>query len=220
MSVNDESINTGRLDLVLLRAETLRALLVDDREGASREQGIPLPAEFSDSLHGQFLTIQLQRAEAFPESRGWGVRVIVRRADGHVIGHAGLHGPPESVGRAEIGYSVFAAFRGQGYATETARALADWARVQGERTLFASVSPTNRPSLAVVHKLGFRQTGVQVDQVDGPELVFELILDADGVSRQAERTGDSNHSGRADDGSPREDGVHGGRAGHEQPPTT
>ncbi|MDQ2959923.1 MAG: GNAT family N-acetyltransferase [Candidatus Dormibacteraeota bacterium] len=217
--MSDESINTGRLDLVLLRAATLRALLVDDREGASREQGIPLPAEFSDSLHGQFLTTHLQRAAAFPGSRGWGVRVIVRQADGRVIGHAGFHGPPDAVGRAEIGYSVFAAFRGQGYATETARALADWARAQGERTLFASVSPVNQPSLAVVHKLGFRQAGVQVDQGRGPELVFELILDADGVSRQADRTGESNHSGRADEAAHARDGVHRGRAGHEQPPT-
>ncbi len=174
--VNDEPINTERLDLLLLRADALRALLLGDREGASRAQGVTLPAEFPCSSDDHFLGVQLQRAQEFPESRGWCARAIVRRVDGQVIGHAGFHGPPGAVGRAEIGYTVFTAYRGQGYATETARALVDWARIQGERTVFATVSPTNWPSLAVVHKLGFRQTGVQIDEIDGPELVFELPL--------------------------------------------
>jgi RimJ/RimL family protein N-acetyltransferase len=38
------------------------------------------------------------------------------------------------------------------------------------------VSPDNLASLAVVEKLGFRQTGVQVDEIDGEEGVFELAL--------------------------------------------
>ncbi|MGA8016429.1 MAG: hypothetical protein WCB85_10980 [Candidatus Dormiibacterota bacterium] len=45
---------------------------------------------------------------------------------------------------------------------------------QGETRVFASVSPLNAPSLAVVRKLGFVQTGVQVDEIDGVELVFEV----------------------------------------------
>jgi RimJ/RimL family protein N-acetyltransferase len=38
------------------------------------------------------------------------------------------------------------------------------------------VSPGNAASLAVVEKLGFRQTGVQIDDIDGEEGVFELTL--------------------------------------------
>ena len=38
----------------------------------------------------------------------------------------------------------------------------------------ASVSPGNVASLAVIGRLGFRQTGVQIDDVDGEELVFDL----------------------------------------------
>ena len=38
----------------------------------------------------------------------------------------------------------------------------------------ASVAPDNVPSLAVVAKFGFRQVGVQIDDIDGEELVFEL----------------------------------------------
>ena len=38
----------------------------------------------------------------------------------------------------------------------------------------ASVSPGNVASLAVIGRLGFRQTGVQIDDIDGEELVFQL----------------------------------------------
>jgi len=59
---------------------------------------------------------------------------------------------------------------------EAAGGLLDWARSQGETVVFASVAPDNRASLAVVEKLGFRQTGVQIDEIDGEEGVFELNL--------------------------------------------
>jgi RimJ/RimL family protein N-acetyltransferase len=41
-------------------------------------------------------------------------------------------------------------------------------------TVFASVAPANLASLAVVRKVGFVQTGVQMDEIDGQELVFEV----------------------------------------------
>ena len=38
----------------------------------------------------------------------------------------------------------------------------------------ATVSPINPPSLAVVRRLGFKQVGMQKDEVDGLELVFVI----------------------------------------------
>jgi len=49
-------------------------------------------------------------------------------------------------------------------------------QVQLARKVFASVAPTNDPSLAVLNKLGFRHVGEQVDEIDGRELAFELGL--------------------------------------------
>lgn len=91
-----------------------------------------------------------------------------------VAGHCGFHGPPKTIGRAEIGYTVFMRFRGQGFAKEAARALSEWAFEQGEEEVYATVSPNNAASLGVVRALGFRQVGVQEDEVDGTELVFTL----------------------------------------------
>ena len=49
-----------------------------------------------------------------------------------------------------------------------------WAWARGEMTVFASVAPANLASLAVVHKVGFVQAGVQMDEIDGEQLVFEV----------------------------------------------
>ena len=61
-----------------------------------------------------------------------------------------------------------------GVASEVVRALFDWAHAQGVDRFRASVSPGNVASLAVIGRLGFRQTGVQIDDIDGEELVFQL----------------------------------------------
>ena len=38
----------------------------------------------------------------------------------------------------------------------------------------ACTAPNNEPSLAIIRKLGFEQTGEAIDEEDGLELVFEL----------------------------------------------
>ena len=170
------SIVTSRLHLELLLAETLELLLIGDTHGAESIQGLKLSEPFLQSVDNRFLTIQLERMRSRPSGRGWCIRAIVRDDDDAVIGHSGFHGPPEDVGRAEIGYNVLEPYRRNGYATETVQALVDWARRQGEKVVYASISPQNSASVGVVKKLGFRHTGVQDDEIDGEEYVFELDL--------------------------------------------
>jgi ribosomal-protein-alanine N-acetyltransferase len=170
------AIVTARLRLEPLEPETLEALISRDKAAADRIQGRVLPDDFLGPADEFFLTVQLARMRARPSGRPWCARAIVREQDGAVIGHCGFHGPPEDVGRAEIGYTVLPPYRRQGYAVEAARGLVDWARAQGESVVFAAVSPDNVPSLAVVETLGFRRTGVEIDEIDGEEWVFELSI--------------------------------------------
>ncbi len=114
--------------------------------------------------------------EGTPERRDWMVRLMVSRSS-QVIGHCGFHGPPDIIGRAEIGYTVFEPFRGNGLAKDAATALVRWAFDQGEAEVYASVAPHNAPSLAVINSLGFKQVGTQEDEVDGLELVFAIRAD-------------------------------------------
>jgi RimJ/RimL family protein N-acetyltransferase len=166
-------IRTPRLELIAFEPAAIEAIIAGDRGHAEQLLGMNLPSEFPapGDVDG-FLTIQLGRMQANPERRHWLGRFMRARDTGEAIGHCGFHGPPEIIGRAEVGYSVFTQFRGQGYAKEAAGALVRWAFEQGEREVYASVSPANAPSLAVVRSLGFRQVGTQVDEVDGLELVF------------------------------------------------
>ena len=167
-------IETARLRLVPIPPEAIEDLLRGDRESAEKTIGRTLPPEFpsKNDLDG-FLPIQLDRMRQAPDRRDWMARLITTHADA-VIGHAGFHGPPEIIGRAEIGYTIFKPFRRQGYAKEAAKALVEWAFAQGQREVFASVAPDNAASLAVVRALGFIQVGTQVDEVDGLELVFAI----------------------------------------------
>ena len=154
--------------------EAIRSLLAGDRPAAERCLGLRLPAEFpnAEELAG-FLPVQLNRMQTDVDRGDWMARLMVDAAY-RAVGHCGFHGPPEVIGRAEIGYTVFTAFRGQGFAREAADALVDWAFGQGEREVYATVSPANAPSLAVVRALGFNQVGTQIDEVDGLELVFVI----------------------------------------------
>ncbi len=173
-------IRTPRLSLVPLLEETLAALVAGDHQAASRFQEVELPADFPapDGSDDFFLRAQLERVRADPDHRDWCGRLMIRLADGAVVGRCGFHGPPWAVGRAEIGYTVLPPYRGQGLATEAAAALVAWAWEQGEGTVVATVAPTNLASLAVVRKLGFVETGSQIDDIDGLELVFELTRGA------------------------------------------
>jgi len=155
------------------------ARLLDGRRDEG-EAGLDVtrPADWPDASDAAFLRRRLEQMRADPEAQQWLVRALVRRRDGAMMGHAGFHGPPGttglSPGKVELGYTVFPSFRGKGYATEAAAALMGWAEGQGVRRFVVSVAPGNEPSLAIVRKLGFVQTGEQWDEEDGLELVFEL----------------------------------------------
>src|SRR5438128_11994890 len=117
------------------------------------------------------MIIPLSRSDSASDRRDWIARLTLTHTS-QLIRHCGLHGSPELIGRAEIGYTMFTQYRGMGYAKEAAKALVQWAFAQGEKEVYASVSPENAPSLAVVKSLGFKQVGTQDDEVDGLELVF------------------------------------------------
>ncbi|HEX6488163.1 MAG TPA: GNAT family N-acetyltransferase [Candidatus Dormibacteraeota bacterium] len=140
--------------------ETERLQLVSVDPASDTDYGIP--------------DVLLERMRRHPERAEWVTRLMRLRTTGEIAGHCGFHGPPEVIGRAEIGYTVFEPFRGRGFATEAARELCNWAFAQGVEEVFASVSPENAPSLAVVGTLGFVQVGTQEDEEDGLELVFKL----------------------------------------------
>ena len=168
-------IRTERLELVSMSVPFLEALGRRDVEAATREIGAAVPPWLPEQLE-HFVQYRLATLRVDPSARPWlGRALVLPQAGGgrRVIGTAGFHAPPDAEGRVEVGYRVDPAYRRQGYAIEAVRGLFDWAAAHGVHRFIASISPDNEPSLSLASRLGFRQVGQQVDEIDGPELVFE-----------------------------------------------
>jgi GNAT superfamily N-acetyltransferase len=170
------AIRTERFELVSMSLAFMQALLDGDLDTAARELGAELADGMREDL-ANFLGYRIPALEACPDSQAWlGRSIVMTHPDGRreVIGTIGFHAPPDETGRVEIGYRVEAAFRRRGVATECVRALLDWAESIGTHRFRASVAPHNAASLAIVRSFGFRQVGVEEDEIDGKELVFHL----------------------------------------------
>jgi ribosomal-protein-alanine N-acetyltransferase len=167
-------IASDRLELVSLGAPLITALLEGDRIAARDLAGFTLPDGWPDEGTARFLRFRLRQLADDPGCGEWLVRAMVLRSPARImVGHLGFHGPPDDRGRPELGYQVFPDHRRSGFAIEAVAALIQWAaRTHGVERFLASVSPTNEPSLALVHKLGFVQAGAQWDDEDGLELIF------------------------------------------------
>jgi RimJ/RimL family protein N-acetyltransferase len=169
-------IRTARFELVSMSLDFMRKLQARDLEGAEAEIGASLPPNFADTLDN-FLQFRIADLTTDPTAQPWlGRAIVLTEADGTraIIGSVGFHAPPDADGRVEIGYRVEPPYRRQGVATEVARAMFDWAHAQGVDRFRAAVAPDNVGSLAVIGQFGFRQVGIQIDDIDGEELVFEL----------------------------------------------
>jgi len=169
-------IRTARLTLESMSAPFMAALQSGDLEAAAREIGAAVTPWLPRELE-HFLRYRLEQLAADPSARPWLGRAIVLETgvgSRQVIGSVGFHGPPDSAGRLEVGYSIDPDFRRRGYALEAVRAIFDWAHEHhGISRFVASISPDNAASLGLVGHLAFRQTGEQIDDIDGRELIFE-----------------------------------------------
>ncbi len=168
-------IRTERFELVSMTLPFMRALHARDLETASAEIGAVIPDDMPDDLQ-HFLEYRIADLSADPTIQPWLGRAIVLDdpAGRRIIGSVGFHSPPDADGRVEIGYRIEPEHRRQGVATEVVGALFDWAyREHGVTRFRAATAPDNVASQGVLARFGFREVGVQMDEYDGPELVFE-----------------------------------------------
>jgi len=170
------SIPTPRFELVSMSLPFMQALREGDIDAAAAEIGATVPADMPGDLD-HFLDYRIADLTADPTVQPWlGRAFVLEEAAGRrIIGSIGFHGPPDGDGRVEIGYRVEPEHRRRGVATEVVEALLDWAcREHGVTRFQAATAPDNLASQAVLARFGFRQTGTQMDDIDGLELVFEV----------------------------------------------
>lgn len=176
MTSNQGPIVSQRLDLVLFWEELEVAISAGDRALAERLAGFKIPDELL--ANAEFLRWKRRQVDDDSRWAPWSVRAVVLREHKLAVGTANFHGPPgindtDTVDAVEVGYEIYEAYRGRGFATEVALAMIQWARQEHNITHFISaVLPDNLPSRRVNQKVGFVETGAIVDD----EIVYELRL--------------------------------------------
>jgi len=110
-----------------------------------------------------------------------GLRVLVRKQDKKLVGHAGL--VPQTINgneELEIGYWIAREYWGQGYATEAAEALKEYGSQKlGKERFVSLIQPENRASRKVAERIGM-------------ELEEEIVLGGREVCVYASARGKSN----------------------------
>ncbi|HEY0812393.1 MAG TPA: GNAT family N-acetyltransferase [Pseudonocardia sp.] len=143
----------------------IRDWSVDDAEAALHVYGAPevtrwlMPAMRPVPDADRMRTIlrawrDAQPALAPPRGR-WAVQ---RRFDGQVIGGLAIRPLPASTGDLQLAWQLNPRQWGQGYATEAARALINWAFAYDIPQLSAVARPANVRSIATAERLGMRWT--------------------------------------------------------------
>ena len=109
-----------------------------------------------------------------------GLSAAVELRDGTYVGDAVLFNASVEHKSVEVGFSFDPRHQGQGYATEAARALVDWAFSAGFHRVIGRLEARNAASARVLEKLGMRRDAhlVENEWVKGEwqsELVYAIL---------------------------------------------
>ena len=173
-------ISSERLDLISLTPAFLQASLERDFTTAESLLGLSIPTEWFTEQ--KLIQMRLNNLQQNAGLQPWLLRAIGLRHQHVMVGHIGFHDQPGAdylrdlaPGGIEYGYTVFSAFRRQGYAREACEALMRWAYQAYQVTRFVvSIRPDNIPSWRLAEQLGFKRIGSHIDEEDGLEDIYEV----------------------------------------------
>jgi ribosomal-protein-alanine N-acetyltransferase len=149
-------LQTARLLIVPFGLELLRAAMRGAPE-LSRAVGLPVAPGFPNPDLVQALPYQARSVERTPELAEWS-GLMIHAAEQAVFGSLAFKDLPDRTGTVEIGYGIAEGYWGQGYTTEAARAMAEWAFLErGVRRVIAECLESNQGSIRVLEKLGMRR---------------------------------------------------------------
>jgi RimJ/RimL family protein N-acetyltransferase len=168
-------IQTERLDLHHIEADDLIDLF-EKRDDSTALSGKTFtnPLRVLIDFQGP-LAWRVPQVKENPAVNKWFVRWAVLRSTQEVIASTSFHGAPDENGMIEIGLGVETAYQRQGFGREILHGMWGWIVTEpGVKMLRYTVSPTNTASIALVNSFGFKFMGEQMDDVDGPENVYEM----------------------------------------------
>jgi RimJ/RimL family protein N-acetyltransferase len=170
MSIQAPLALTPRLSLVLLPGEHMLALL-QGVEPFERVSGLRVADGARDFFggSGEISPVFMAKLRAWTKPSAWDDGIVaVHREIGLVIGSCGFKGAPDPSGMVEIAYGVIPPFRGQGYATEMANGLIDFAsRDPAVQVIRAHTMEQTNASTRVLERCRFTARGAVIDPEDG-----------------------------------------------------
>jgi len=171
-------IQTQRLDLHLIETEDLIDLFEKRNDTkALSGKNFTNPLRVLIDFQGP-LAWRVPQVKENPAINKWFVRWVVLRSTQEVIASSSFHGAPDDEGMMEIGLGVEAAYQRQGFGKEILQGMWGWVVNEPEvKKLRYTVSPLNVASIALVNSFGFEYIGEQIDDIDGPESIYEMSAD-------------------------------------------
>ncbi|HEX7280357.1 MAG TPA: GNAT family N-acetyltransferase [Solirubrobacterales bacterium] len=154
------SIETERL--------LLRPVAHADLDEIARLHEDPEVARFMGSPDREWLEGWVAGSDREWAELGYGRMVILDPAGGSFLGRTGLKRWPQFE-ETEVGWALRPEARGQGIATEAARAVLEWSERFELPYVTAMIRPDNAPSLAVAGRLGL--SPVREDELLGVPVI-------------------------------------------------
>jgi RimJ/RimL family protein N-acetyltransferase len=154
-------IETQRLILIPASVQSLRAEAARDMDAFARLIGVERPQVWPPDLYDdEAVAFSLQALQGNPKPGPWTTYYFVLRAPRVLVGAGGFVRPPDAKWSVELGYSVLAAHRRKGYASEATAALVARAFAEPKiRAVIAHTYPDLVASIGVLEKCGFRFAG-------------------------------------------------------------
>ena len=121
------------------------------------------------------LVHRIPRVKVDPSFAEIGLILAIEKSENIIIGSAGFHDQPDENGMIEIGFGIVPDFHNRGFGKELLHGM--WQMIVKDsrvKTLRYTVSKDNGPSMHIIDNLKFNLVGEQIDEEDGPELIFEL----------------------------------------------
>jgi [ribosomal protein S5]-alanine N-acetyltransferase len=173
--VSDGRLRTQRLELLPLTADAIEALLAGDRGRLRSLTGAEFPLPVGPPPYmAESLPVVRERLRTSPAEAPWWNWLVVRQDSREAVGSVTFGGKPDSAGAVLVGYALYPAREGNGYATEAVRAMVEWAFAQPGVQIVRVLAPVwNTPAVHVAEKVGMRPVASYEDDEVGEVLVYE-----------------------------------------------
>lgn len=175
--MTETAVRTARLHLTPLSPDAIDALLAGDATRLKSLTGADFPAPIAPPPYmAESLPVVLSRLRAQPSEAPWWNWLVVREDNGEAVGSVAFGGMPDPGGAVLVGYALYPAREGSGYATEAVQAMVEWAFGQPGVKVVRALAPVwNTPAVHVAERIGMRPVGSYEDDEVGEVLIYETV---------------------------------------------